>query len=180
MDIAGLGYRIDGECWICDDDKVYPNEHGGYTEWRLTVPQDERPLFHKLRSDRSIVSLVRYVYIKINGYTANTIRHRCNHVNCINPEHLYESTPATRQHSDRDTICLNCFTLVYVKGTDAKMVRCEMGAYNNGLPFPIEKAFENNARLRPRCPDYDPEEGCHWGKRRYKEMKANLLQPTLC
>ena len=175
MNIAGLEYHIDGECWICDDDRAYASPHIKYQEWRIALRPDEKALYHK----NNYVSLVRYVYIAVYGYTDNVVRHRGKGLKCINPDHLYASEPSTRHEGDRNTVCLNCFNLMYVENMHGKLVRCVVKAYKDGEAFLVEEALTNKGRIRLWCPFYDTEDGHGWGALRYKEMKANLLQPTL-
>ena len=176
MEIAGLSYRIENECWICDDERVYSVTHGGYTEWRITLLPTERILY----GWHHHVSIVRYVYVALYGRTENKIRHSCNEMQCINPEHLYNSAHATRISGYGNTVCLNCFSLHYVKGTGGKMVQCIEEVYKGGKEFPTEDAFKHSGCIRPNCPYYETEEEQHWSIEKYRQMKRNLLQPTLC
>lgn len=178
--VAGLSYRIVGDCWICDDERVRSCKMGQNLRWRIKVLRPEYARYHIQRDKLNIITLSRYVYVALNGHTDYLIRHNCKHSNCINPDHLYESTPSTRQGGDHiATPCLNCFSLKYAKDTNGEKVFCATEAYKNGEDFPLEDAFKNMGLIRALCPCYDHEEGMYWTKRVYQRMRVTLLQSTL-
>jgi len=176
MDIAGLSYHIDGECWICDDDRMYHPLNRGH-ECRITLFSKERTLFHRPSSKSNEVSLARYIYVRLYGYTSFQVRHTCNISECVNPDHLYESTPSTRRQGTTRgaTLCYACFNLL----RNGQTVRCCAEAYKNGEPFPLEDAFKNRGRIRPHCPFYDIEEEESCSGRMYRRLREDVLEPTL-
>ena len=181
MDIAGLSYRIDGDHWICDDERVYADHDGKNLKWRLKLRPEQRPLYHRPHNGPMQISLIRYVYVAVYGYTPYKLWHTCKNSKCINPDHMRVSTPTTRRTGDEShrSICLNCFNLLRVENTHGKLVYCCMNAHKDGEAFPIEEAFANKGLIRPRCPDYEHEDGYHWTSKVYKNMKRNILQPAL-
>ena len=177
--IAGLSYHTEGDCWICDDSRLRAISHKNYVDYRIYPLTQEERLRLGLSPQNKNISVGRFVYLTVNGYTNYQVRRTCSNYACINPDHFRVSAPSTVKFSDTDSICINCMSLLLDKPSRGKMVYCALKAYNDGKPFSNKKALENFGHIRSHCIFYDPStdhgNGHHWSRDDYDEIKAYFL-----
>ena len=177
--IAGLSYHKEGDCWICDDRRLRATQRKNHIDYRIYPLTQAEKLHFGLSPQRKNISIGRFVYLTLNGYTNHQVLRTCGNYACINPDHFRLSTLSTITLSDKDSICINCMSLLLDKPSKGKMVYCAAGAYNGGKPFPSTKALENFGHIRPQCILYDPStehgKGHHWSKEDYEEIKIYFL-----